>query len=98
MTVTFACLLCLASATPSVESYSAALSGKYKLFTLKERYGKAELPDVHLVDMKKELSDGNSSDISRELALRIDDALSNDKQAIILLNRRGHNTYVSCSN
>ena len=92
------CLLCLASATPSVESYSAALSGKYKLFTLKERYGKAELPDVHLVDMKKELSDGNSSDISRELALRIDDALSNDKQAIILLNRRGHNTYVSCSN
>lgn len=91
------CLLCLASATPSVESYSNALFGKYKLFTLKERYGKATLPDVHLVDMKKELNEGNSSDISRELALRIDDALSNQKQAIILLNRRGHNTYVSCS-
>ncbi len=91
------CLLCLASATPSVESYSNALSGKYKLFTLKERYGKAVLPDVHIVDMKKELSEGNSSDISRELALRIDNALSDKKQAIILLNRRGHNTYVSCS-
>ncbi len=91
------CLLCLASATPSIESYSAAMSGKYKLFILKERYGNAVLPDVSLVDMRKELSDGNSSDISRELALRIEQALSDKKQAIILLNRRGHNTYVSCS-
>lgn len=90
-------LLCLASATPSIESYSAAISGKYKLFTLKERYGNAVLPEVSLVDMKKELADGNSSNISRELALQIEDALSNGNQAIILLNRRGHNTYVSCS-
>lgn len=92
------CLLCLASATPSVESYSNALSGKYKLFTLKERYGNAVLPSVSLVDMRKELNDGNSSDISRELAARIDEALNNKKQAIILLNRRGHNTYVNCQN
>ncbi len=91
------CLLCLASATPSVESYSAALSGKYKLFTLKERYGNAILPEVSLVDMRKELSDGNSSNISRELGVRISEALQNKKQSIILLNRRGHNTYVSCS-
>ncbi len=90
------CLLCLASATPSVESYSNALSGKYKLFSLKERYGDAVLPEVRLVDMKKELNDGNSSDISRELAIKIGEALDNKKQAIILLNRRGHNTYVSC--
>ncbi len=91
------CLLCLASATPSVESYSNALSGKYKLFTLTERYGNAVLPDVMLVDMKKELNDGNSSNISRELAEKIDEALNNKKQAIVLLNRRGHNTYVSCN-
>lgn len=91
------CLLCLASATPSVESYSAAKSGKYRLFSLKERYGNAVLPDVKLVDMRKELSEGNSSDISRELAVRISEALENNNQAIILLNRRGHNTYVSCS-
>ena len=91
------CLLCLASATPSVESYSNAVLGKYKLFTLKERYGNAALPQVSLVDMRKELSDGNSSDISRELALRIEQALYDKKQAIILLNRRGHNTYVSCN-
>ncbi len=91
------CLLCLASATPSVESYSNALMGKYKLFTLKERYGNAVLPHVNLVDMRKELAEGNSSDISRQLALQIENALTNKKQAIILLNRRGHNTYITCN-
>ncbi len=91
------CLLCLASATPSVESYSNATRGNYKLFTLKERYGNAVLPQVSLVDMRKELAEGNASDISRELALQIENALSNKKQAIILLNRRGHNTYVTCN-
>ena len=91
------CILCLASATPSVESYCNANLGRYKLFKIKERYGKAVLPEVRLVDMKRELADGNSSDISRELAEQIDTALSKNKQAIILLNRRGHNTYVSCS-
>lgn len=91
------CLLCLASATPSVESYCNAVMGKYKLFTLKERYGNAVLPEVSLVDMKQELAEGNSSDISRELAAQIENALECKKQAIILLNRRGHNTYVSCS-
>ncbi len=90
-------LLCLASATPSVESYSAAKSGKYGIFTLNNRYGNAVLPKVNIVDMRKELADGNSSNISRELALSVEDALSCGKQAIILLNRRGHNTYVSCA-
>ncbi len=91
------CLLCLASATPSVESYSNALSGKYKLFTLTERYGNAVLPEVSLVNMIEERNDGNSSNISRELAEKINEAIDNKKQAIILLNRRGHNTYVSCN-
>lgn len=91
------CMLCLASATPSIESYSAAKSGKYKLFKIKNRYGNAILPKVTVVDMKKELSDGNSSDISRELASKIGDALQCNKQSIVLLNRRGHNTYVTCT-
>ena len=90
-------LLCLASATPSIESYCAALAGKYKLFTLRQRYGNAALPQVSLVNMQNELSEGNSSNISRELAMRICDTLQDNKQAIILLNRRGHNTYVTCN-
>lgn len=89
-------LLCLASATPSVESYSLALGGKYKLFTLTERYGKAILPEVTTVDMRRELSDGNKGAISRQLVDDITETLENGNQAIILLNRRGHNTYISC--
>lgn len=89
-------LLCLASATPSVESYSMALGGKYKLFTLSERYGNAILPEVTTVDMRKEIADGNKGSISRQLADDIEKTLKNGNQAIILLNRRGHNTYISC--
>jgi len=91
------CSLCLASATPSIESYSLALSGKYKLFSLKNRYGNAILPEVTTVDMRKELADGNNGAISRELSEAINDTLKSGHQAIVLLNRRGHNTYVSCS-
>ena len=89
-------LLLLASATPSIESYSAAQNGNYTLYRLTHRYGNAVLPQVRLIDMRKELSEGNASDISRELATLIGEAIDNGKQAIILLNRRGHNTYISC--
>lgn len=89
-------LLCLSSATPSVESYTAALSGKYSLFKLTKRYGKAVLPTVETVDMKKEILSGNSLDISRRLNDAVNCALADKKQVILLLNRRGHNTYISC--
>lgn len=90
-------LLCLASATPSMESYSKALHGKYDLFKLKTRYGGVKLPDVEVVDMKKEIVSGNSSAISTALAEEIYKELDKSKQVILLLNRRGHNTYISCA-
>ena len=90
-------LLLLASATPSVETFAAAKSGRYKLFRLTKRYGNAHLPTVHTVDMRKELSDGNSSPFSRFLKLRLGEALEAGHQSILLLNRRGHNTVVTCS-
>jgi primosomal protein N' (replication factor Y) len=90
------CVLCLASATPSMESYSQALSGKYTLLTLSERYGNAKLPDVTVVDMRKEIANGNSSSISSVLAEAIETELQSKKQVVLLLNRRGHNTYISC--
>ena len=89
-------LLCLASATPSMESYANALSGKYNLHTITKRYGDAQLPEVQVVDMRKEILSGNSSNISTALANAISEELSLNKQIILLLNRRGHNTYVSC--
>lgn len=89
-------LLCLASATPSVESYTKALKGNYKLFTLTKRYGNAVLPDVETVDMKQELLSGNSGIISTTLYEAVKETLARKEQAILLLNRRGHNTYISC--
>lgn len=89
-------LLCLSSATPSVESFTAAKSGKYSLFRLSGRYGGAVLPKVETVDMKQELLEGNSSGISRRLYQAAKETLGNGKQVILLLNRRGHNTYISC--
>ena len=89
-------LLCLASATPSVESFTAAKKGKYSLFTLKNRYNNSHLPEVTVVDMKKEILNGNSSPVSEELYEAINETLENGNQAILLLNRRGHNTYISC--
>ena len=90
-------LLVLASATPSVESYSAALSGRYTLCTLSNRYGNAKLPTVNTVDMREEAKDGNLPPISRFLQDRIRENLADNKQSILLLNRRGHNTLIKCS-
>lgn len=89
-------LLCLASATPSVESFTAAKQGKYSLFKLTSRFGGAVLPKVETVDMKKEILGGNSSPVSRRLYEAVNETLDNKKQVILLLNRRGHNTYISC--
>lgn len=89
-------LVVFASATPSMESYSLAKSGKYMLCKLSERYGKAVLPDVVTVDMRNELAAGNTGSISRYLRDEIARTLEQNNQVIILLNRRGHNTFVSC--
>ena len=89
-------LLCLASATPSLESYSLAKSGKYGLYTLNNRYGDAVLPNVSIIDMRKEILAGNTSNISTALAENIQEQLDAKKQIILLLNRRGKNTYVAC--
>lgn len=89
-------LLCLASATPSIESYTKAKQNIYSLYTLKNRYGNAVLPEVNVIDMKQEILSGNSSCISNSLYNELNEVLNNNKQAIILLNRRGHHTYISC--
>ncbi|MDD4699716.1 MAG: primosomal protein N', partial [Oscillospiraceae bacterium] len=89
-------LLVLASATPSIESYTAAKSGRYILCELKERYGNAVLPEVITVDMRLEIASGNSGAISKLLYDYLDVTIKTGHQAILLLNRRGYNTFVSC--
>lgn len=90
-------LLVLSSATPSIETYSAAKEGRYHLCTLTQRYGNASLPMVHTVDMREEIKQGNKSIFSNFLVDRLTKNLNENKQSILLLNRRGHNTFISCS-
>ncbi len=89
-------LLLLTSATPSVESYTAALNGRYKLCELTERYGDAKLPQVITVDMKAEAKE-NKSPVSNTLKELIQQNLDNHKQTILLINRRGFNTFIACN-
>lgn len=89
-------LFLMSSATPSIETFSYAKSGQYKLCELTQRYGKAVLPDVITVDMKKELKMGNKTSISAKLRELLQETVDNDKQAILLINRRGYNTFIAC--
>jgi len=89
-------LLVLASATPSLETYTLAKNGKYALSVLTDRYGSAELPTVETVDMCRERFDGNKSEISRTLLSALIKNFEEGHQSIVLLNRRGYHTYAAC--
>lgn len=91
-------LLILASATPSVESYYMALCNRYSLNTISKRYGQANLPNVKIVDLNEEISKGNNSAFSDLLIRELIENIRDNKQSIILLNRRGYNTFASCRN
>ena len=84
--------LVLGSATPSVESYYFAQKGLFKLIELKKRYNEAVLPDIEIVDMKKE------EDIyfSKKLLDEIRKTLLKEEQVLLLLNRKGYSTYIQC--
>lgn len=90
-------LFLMTSATPSLESYSNAVNGKYILCEMNERYGDAQLPEVITVDMKAEMKNGNHSPISAKLKELLQITLDNNKQAILLINRRGYNTFIACN-
>ncbi len=88
--------LLLASATPSIESYYAAQKGRYHLFALKKRYGKATLPEVKLINMLDEEKNYNFSPISDALAEALLETFERKEQSIVLINRRGYATFAVC--
>lgn len=90
-------LLILASATPSIESFAAASSGKYHLFTLTKRFGNAMLPKVLTVDMRSEEKAEGCKEISRPLFEALKQNVENGRQSILLINRRGFNTFAACN-
>ena len=89
-------VLILGSATPSVVSYQRAQEGIYKLIELKERYNKTPLPKLEIVDMRRELREGNTTIFSNALYKAISDSLETGEQVILLQNRRGYSNFVSC--
>lgn len=88
--------LILASATPSVVTYYRAMQGEIGFIKVNKRYNETPLPYVSTVDMKEELKSGNHGVLSNELVGKLEEARDNGKKSILLLNRRGYSTFVSC--
>lgn len=88
----------LGSATPAVDTYYKAKTGKYGLVTLSERYGHAVMPEIEIVDTIRERQKGQ---MNGALALRsrenISEALSRGEQGIVFINRRGFAPVAVCS-
>ena len=90
------CLMLLASATPSIESFHKAKEGIYALLRLSHRYGDAALPRVEVVDMRREVQQGNLSLLGRRLSDELAARRDAHEQSILFLNRRGYHKFVSC--
>ena len=86
----------LGSATPSLESFYACKSGRFRLLELKKRAGAQELPEVYVEDMRKELKSGNHSILSEHLKELIESRLEQKEQIMLFLNRRGYAGFISC--
>lgn len=88
----------LGSATPSLEAFYRAKTGEYRLLRLTNRAGNAQMPQVHIVDMREELKARNLSIFSRQLRTLIEDRLLHHQQVMLFINRRGFAGFVSCRN
>lgn len=87
----------LGSATPTLESKARADKGVYKLLRLTNRVGNAKLPIIHVIDMEPEMKKRNMI-FSEFLQNKIKEKLERREQIILLLNRRGFSTFITCSN
>lgn len=92
------CVLLMASATPSLESYYYAKTGRYSLFELNHRYNNAPLPQVVVADMAVEADGGMTGPFCEDLVRAVNENIKNGRQSILLLNRRGYRTFTVCGN
>ncbi len=88
--------LLLASATPSILSFARARRGDYVLLEMPERVMRRPMPQVDVVDMRREIENGNRSMFSGLLTARLKECMARDEQAMLLMNRRGYHSFVSC--
>ena len=88
--------LILASATPSILSFARARRGDYVLLEMPQRVNDRPLPEVEITDMRRELENGNRTVLGGPLRKALKECIERGEQAILLMNRRGYNTFVSC--
>jgi primosomal protein N' (replication factor Y) len=87
----------LGSATPSLNSYTHAVEGRYHLASIPERIGARPLPGVELIDMREVFrEDGPETMLSRPLREALQERLDSGEQSLILLNRRGYASHLIC--
>ncbi len=87
----------MGSATPTLESYARAKKNVYQLLSLPNRVGGGSLPLVHIIDMNQELKYAKGH-FSKELLAALEKTIERKEQAILLLNRRGYSSFVTCKN
>jgi primosomal protein N' (replication factor Y) len=91
------CPVILASATPSLESFVNAAGGRYSHLRLESRHGVAALPDVRIIDMRREKdADENAKWLSSSLRAALAQTLAAGEQALLFLNRRGYAPLTLC--
>ncbi len=91
----------IGSATPDVSTYYEATRGRHHLLRLPERVPRHDghatpLPEISVVDMRRELREGNRSVFSRTLTEALDSTIASGQQAILFLNRRGSAAFMQC--
>lgn len=94
----FGAKVLLGSATPSLESYFNARQGKYGLVELAERFGGLEMPDIEIIDVKKEKAEKSMEEnFTPQLKAAINSSMSANKQVILFQNRRGYAPFLMCT-
>ncbi len=88
--------LVLASATPSIESYHLAKNGFYRLHIMDKRYNDMPMPKVEIIDMRMQAKIGDTGVLSDAVIKYLSDNIKQEKQSIILINRRGYSTVGVC--
>src|SRR5213596_3700250 len=93
------CVVVLGTATPSLESYHNAATGKYRLVTLTQRIDEKQMPLMRIVDLRQERrKEKKAAILSEKLSQAIADRLEKREQTILFLNRRGFSTSLLCTN
>ena len=91
-------VLLLGSATPSLESYAAAKSGRIALLELRERATAQPMPTVRVVDLRKEFESGNRGILSSALVQALGERLERGEKSLLFVNRRGSASALLCRN